>query len=309
MRIIYFGSSRFSVPPLKSIVSSVSCVVTRKGKPKGRGYLFEDNEVKRAALEANLPLIEMETFKDEAVMHGIEAFRPELFLVASFGLIIPKWVLDLPSIGPVNVHPSLLPVYRGPSPIQWVIRQGESRTGITLIKMNEKMDAGNILYQEEEAIGEDDDAASLSDRLSRRVGEILPGFMENIEKHGLGAEMVQNHDEATYTPIITKEMGLIDWGRSPVEISRQIRAFVVWPTAYTFIDAQLLKIFKAEALAATDGGSHQVGTVLTLRRDGFIVSSGKGTLLVKDVQVQSRKRMSGFDFARGYRGLEGKVLG
>ena len=144
MNVVFFGSSSFSVPILESIASFVSCVVTKKGKPKGRGYLLEDSEVKRAATALRLPVVEIESFKDQAAGE-IEAYKPSLFVVASFGLIIPRWALEIPSIGPVNVHPSLLPKYRGPSPIQWALWNGDKETGITFIRMNEKMDAGNIL--------------------------------------------------------------------------------------------------------------------------------------------------------------------
>lgn len=118
MNIIFFGSSSFSVPPLKSVSSYVSCVITKKAKPKGRGYLLEDNEVKKTALELGLPFIEIASFKDEEAAQHLKDYRPDLFIVASFGLIIPRWVLDIPSMGAINIHPSLLPLYRGPSPIQ-----------------------------------------------------------------------------------------------------------------------------------------------------------------------------------------------
>jgi methionyl-tRNA formyltransferase len=307
MRIIYFGSSSFSVIPLKSIASSVCCVVTKKGKPRGRGYVLEDNEVKLAALELDLPLMEIESFKDEA-FRAVTEFQPELFVVASFGLIIPKWVLDLPVLGPVNVHPSLLPRYRGPSPIQGVILQGEKETGITLIRMNEKMDAGNILYQERFPMGDDDNAAGLSEGLSKRVGELLPEFLKNVAENGLGEGIVQNHEAATFTPIITKEMGRIDWGKKATDIARQIRAFVMWPTGHTFLESLILKIYAAEVADAGDTRSNLPGTVLDVRREGFLISSGEGTLLAREVQLQSKKRMSAFDFARGYRGLPGKLL-
>ena len=161
MRVAFFGSSSFSVQPLQAISSLVTCVVTRKAKPKGRGYLLEDTEVKREAINLRLPVIEIDSFKDEAAKE-LGSMRPEFFVVASFGLIIPKWALDIPSMGPINIHPSLLPKYRGPSPIQWAIWNGETETGITLIRMNEKMDAGNILYRETMTIEPGDNVITLS---------------------------------------------------------------------------------------------------------------------------------------------------
>jgi len=308
MKVVFFGSSSFSVQPLQSISSLVSCVVTRKAKPKGRGYLLEDTEVKREAINLRLPVIEIDSFKDEAVKE-LESIRPEFFVVASFGLIIPKWVLDIPSMGPINIHPSLLPKYRGPSPIQWALRNGDTVTGITFIRMNEKMDAGNILYQETISIEPDDNAITLSERLSKRSAEILPGFLHETGANGLQEGLAQNHNQATFTPIITKKMGRIDWSKGAEEILRQVRAFVVWPTAYTFLDGLLLKIF-AGAFKESDQGKEGVipGTIIDVTKDGIQVFTGSGILVIKELQLQNKKRMKAHDFSHGYSGLAGKVL-
>jgi len=309
MNVVFFGSSGFSIPILESIVSFVSCVVTRKRKPKGRGYLLEDSEVKRAATALRLPVIEIESFKDQAVQE-IEAYKPGLFVVASFGLIIPRWALEVPSIGPVNVHPSLLPKYRGPSPIQWALWNGDKETGITFIRMNEKMDAGNILYQETTVIEPDDTLVTLSDRLSRRSAEILPGFIQDIRVHGLKEGAPQNHKAATFTPIITKEMGKIDWSTEALQVQRQIRALVAWPTAYTYLDGLLLKIFDGVVSSdCADAGAAVPGTVLDVNRKGVCIATGAGVLLVREVQLQNKKRMRAYNFAQGYRGLAGKIVG
>jgi len=308
MNVVFFGSSSFSVPILESIASFVSCVVTKKGKPKGRGYLLEDSEVKRAATALRLPVVEIESFKDQAAGE-IEAYKPSLFVVASFGLIIPRWALEIPSIGPVNVHPSLLPKYRGPSPIQWALWNGDKETGITFIRMNEKMDAGNILYQETMTIEPDDTLVTLSDRLSRRSAKILSGFIQEVRVHGLGEGTPQKHEEATFTPIIAKEMGKIDWTRGAAEIERQIRALVAWPTAYTFLDGLLIKIFDGAAEQGDRGRELRPGTITDVHKNGMDVWTGTGVLTVREVQLQNRKRMKAYDFARGYRGLAGKILG
>ena len=306
MRVIYFGSSSFSVPPLKSILPSVSCVVTRKAKPKGRGYQIETNEVKKVACEAGIPVIELDSFKDEAARQ-VEQYEADFFVVASFGLIIPKWMLDLPSIGPVNIHPSLLPKYRGPSPIQWALWNGEKETGITFMKMNEKMDQGDILYQETTAIDAQDDMVVLSERLASRAGEILPGLLEGLDRDQIGKGIVQDEAEATYTPIITKEMGKIDWNLGALETTRQVRALVFWPTAYTYLDDVMLKVFGARVLDSADSG--ESGLVSGVTKEGIIVNSPNGSLLVTEVQLENRKRMKAYQFAQGYRGLVGKRLG
>ncbi len=305
MKIVFFGSSGFSVPALKSLATKTVCVVTKLAKPKGRGYLLEDNEVKKAAGECNIPLLEIKSFKDEAI-HEIEVLAPDLFVVASFGLIIPRWALEIPKIGPVNVHPSLLPKYRGPSPMQWALLNGDKVAGITLIRMSERMDAGNILYQEPAVIEDDDDIITLSDRLSTRAAQILPPFIEGIEAHGLAEGEVQREDDATYTPIVTKEMGKIDWQKSAVTIGGQIKAFASWPVAYTSLDGVMLKIFRAGIIAGI--AREMAGTIEAVSKDGITVSTGKGLIQIKEVQLENRKRMTAFAFAQGYRGLTGKVL-
>ncbi|OPY68899.1 MAG: Methionyl-tRNA formyltransferase [Syntrophorhabdaceae bacterium PtaU1.Bin034] len=306
MKIIFFGSSSFSVPSLKSIYSSVSCVVTKKTKPKGRGYLLEDNEVKRTALSLGLPLIEIDSFKDEQAKQ-IADFTPDLFVVASFGLIIPKWALEIPAIGPINIHPSLLPKYRGPSPLQWVIWNGETETGVTIIRMNERMDAGDILYQEKVALQPEEDAGTLSDRLSVRASEILPGVIDEVRINGIHGEP-QHEDKATYTPMITKEMGRIDWHVGAPEIIRQVRAVVLWPTAFTFLDNKSLKVFKIKP--AEDSGTKKAepGVIVSVSSEGLEVAAGEGSLILKEVQMENRKRMPASEFARGYRQLTGKQL-
>ncbi len=303
MRILFFGSSSFSIPPLQSIRHFTPNVVTRKAKPKGRGYLLENGEVAQEARRLGLPLVEVDSFKEPAAKNLAES-RPDLLLVVSFGLIIPKWFLEAASVGAVNVHPSLLPRYRGPAPIQWAIKNGECETGVTIIRMSEKMDAGDILYQERHQIGKDEDAKQLSERLSERTAEILPEFTKSIETNGLPGGVPQREEEATYTPMITKEMGMISWAEEGAAIVWQVRAFVAWPTAYTFLDGKLLKIFAADVGHRAEGA--EPGTVLEILPDGLLVASLGGSVLFKDVQLENRRRMKAAEFARGYRGIVGK---
>jgi methionyl-tRNA formyltransferase len=309
MKVVYFGSSSFSIPPLQAISSLVSCVVTRKAKPKGRGQTLEDTEVKSEAANLRLPVIEIDTFKDESIKE-LEVLKPDLFVVASFGLIIPKWILDIPSAGPINIHPSLLPKYRGPSPIQWALLNGDAETGITFIRMNEKMDAGNILYQEPVAIGTGDNVITLSEILAKRSAEILTSFLREVDAGGLQVGVPQDHDRASFTPILTKEMGNIDWSQTGNKIVRQVRAFVSWPTAHTYLDGMLLKIFEGEFKedGSQGGGSHIPGTILEISKEGIHVRAGSGIFVIKELQLQNKKRMRAYEFSQGYRELFGKVL-
>lgn len=309
MKVAYFGSSSFSIPPLQEISTHVSCVVTRKAKPKGRGQLLEDTEVKREAINLKLPVIEIDSFKDDAIRE-LESLKPDFFVVASFGLIIPQWVLNIPSVGPINIHPSLLPKYRGPSPIQWALLNGDAETGITFIRMNEKMDAGNILYQEPMTIDPGDNVITLTDCLAKRSAKILSSFLQKVDAEGLQEGTVQDHARATFTPILTKEMGRIEWSQNAEQIVRQVRALVVWPTAYAFLDGLLLKIFEGDARedGSQGDGLPAPGTIVEISKDGIHVCSGSGVFIIKELQLQNKKRMKAYDFSQGYRGLAGKVL-
>lgn len=305
MKVLFFGSSSFSVPSLRSIGPVLTAVVTRRTKPKGRGYLLEDSEVKREAGALGLPVVEIDSFKEEAA-RDIASPRPDLLVVVSFGLIIPKWFLEVPTIGAINVHPSLLPRYRGPSPLQWVIWNGEKETGVTIMRMSEKMDAGNILLQEPTPIGEEEDAAALSSRLALRASEILPAFVKGAIDHGLEEGAPQDDEKATYTPMITKEMGRIDWSASSTEIVRQVRALVQWPAAHTLLEGQMVKVFSVAAGGRDDSRPAPPGQVLSVSPHGLEVAAGQGSVILEEVQLENRKRMRASDFARGYRQISEK---
>jgi methionyl-tRNA formyltransferase len=302
MTVVFFGSSAFSVPTLKSMHPSVVTVVTRKTKPKGRGRLLEDNEVKREALALGLPVVEIDSFKDEAAQR-LAHLGADLFVVASFGLIIPRRFLELPTIGCLNVHPSLLPRYRGPAPMQWAIWNGDRITGITIIAMNEKMDEGDILYQEETPISPDEDAHALSERLSLRAAEILPKVAGEAEGKGTLHGLPQDEEKATYTPMITKEMGKIAWSADASRIVLQVRALVDWPTAYTLLEEKMVKVFKARTGARDLPAGRVPGSVLAVSGDGIEVAAGKGSVVLEEVQAENKRRMAASDFARGYRQL------
>jgi methionyl-tRNA formyltransferase len=307
VRLLFFGSSGFSVPALLALRPSISLVVTKKAKPKGRGYHLDDNEVKQAATSAGLPLAEIDSFRDEEAKKLAEP-RPDLFVVVSFGLIIPGWFLDAAAIGAINVHPSLLPKYRGPSPMQWAIRNGDKETGLTIISMAERMDAGDVLYQERTPIGPDEDTAGLSRRLSLRAAEILPSIVERVTAGGMAGAVPQDEGQATYTAMVTKEMGRIEWTAPAEEVMRQIKAFVMWPTAYTFIDGKMLKVYKAKAPAGAYPRRAEPGTVVSVSPEGIEVAAGSGSVVIEEVQMENRKRMAASEFARGYRRLTGKRL-
>ncbi|HON84514.1 MAG TPA: methionyl-tRNA formyltransferase [Syntrophorhabdaceae bacterium] len=305
MNIVFFSTSAFSLPSFRAISPFIRCVITKRARPKGRGYMLEDSEIKKAALQMGIPVIEIDSFKEPSIFQ-VHDFDPHLFVVVSFGLIIPKKILDIPTIGSINVHPSLLPVYRGPSPIQWALLNGDNETGITVIKMNEQMDAGDIIYQETVHIDENDNAATLSDRLSVRSGEVLPNIIDHIEKEGKITGRQQDHRLATFTPLITKEMGRINWQAGAREINNRIRAFFLWPVAYTYIDEKLMKIYTGQ----TDpyNSDSPPGTIIDINKKGIYVSTTDGTLIIIELQMENKKKMDAYSFAIGYRNLMGKAF-
>ncbi|HOJ71154.1 MAG TPA: methionyl-tRNA formyltransferase [Syntrophorhabdaceae bacterium] len=305
MNIVFFSTSAFSLPSFRAISGFIKCVITKRARPKGRGYMLEDSEIKKAALQMGIPVIEIDSFKEPSIFQ-VHDFDPHLFVVVSFGLIIPKKILDIPTIGSINVHPSLLPVYRGPSPIQWALLNGDNETGITVIKMNEQMDAGDIIYQETVHIDENDNAATLSDRLSVRSGEVLPNIIDHIEKEGKITGRQQDHRLATFTPLITKEMGRINWQAGAREINNRIRAFFLWPVAYTYIDEKLMKIYTGQ----TDpyNSDSPPGTIIDINKKGIYVSTTDGTLIIIELQMENKKKMDAYSFAIGYRNLMGKAF-
>lgn len=307
MKIVYFGSSGFSVPSMYALRDLITHVVTRKAKPKGRGYITEAGEVKRAAIDLQLPVIEIDSFRDES-SQALSDLAPDLVVVVSFGLIIPRWFLDIPLKGAINVHPSALPRYRGPSPMQWAIWNGETETAISIIKMNERMDAGDVICQEMTPLDKEDDFTTLSERLAVRSAEILADLIKEIDEKGIGGGIVQDGSKATYTPIIKKEMGLIDWHCGSIEVLRQIRALVDWPTAYTTLDGKFLKLYKGKIEEGRSGSDAEPGAIVGVTKAGMDVATGDGLLTVSELQLENKKKMSAAEFARGYRGLVGKRL-
>lgn len=303
MKVLFFGSSSFSVPSLEKIRDYVGLVITKRAKPKGRGYILEENVVKKKASDMGLDFIEIESTGD-IDPEKLRSMNFDLIVVVSFGLILPKRILDIPSLGPINVHPSLLPKFRGASPIQEALLYGEKETGITIIKMNERMDAGDILYQEKVEIMEDDDAVSLSKRLSERAGEILIEFIKRVEKEGLPDGTPQDEEKATYTRVIRKEMAMIDWTKSASQILNMIRAYAGWPVAYTHYEGKLLKIHRARLIG--ESGPSDPGLIVDVTKDGILCSTGSGLILLTEVQLEGKKRMSAYEFSKGARDLVGK---
>ena len=310
MNVVFCGTPRFAVPTLTTLVNSgftVSLVVTQPDKPRGRGLEVLFSPVKQAALQFGLPVVQPEKIKNnEQFRSQLSSLAPDAVIVVGYGRIIPQWMIDLPLLGNLNVHASLLPKYRGAAPIQWAIASGESVTGVTTMRIDAGLDTGDILLQKEIPILADDRAETLAPRLAN-VGATL--MIETL--HGLQAGTLtgrsQDHSKATLAPVLKKEDGLIDFQRTAVEIWNRLRGFQPWPGAYTRFRGKQLQIHAAKPLPSL---STSTPGELVAENDSFIVGCGnKSALEVTELQLEGKKRMSARDFLHGYRLTPGERLG
>jgi len=307
-RIVFFGTPSFALPPLEALTQGsdeVVAVVTQPDREKGRGRKMIASPVKEVALQKGLSILQPEKVKEVSFQEKLKGFGADLFVVAAYGQILPKTVLSLPKYGAVNIHASLLPNYRGSAPIAWAILNGEKKTGITTMLMDEGMDTGDILLQSEIPIHEDETTETLHDRLASLGAQLLSETLEKMKK-GEIHPAPQDHSKATYAPMLKKEDGQIDWTKGAEEIDRQVRAFHPWPGAYTEWQGQILKIYKGEVRKGKAAG--KAGTVLWVGTDLVEIETGKDSYLLKEVQLEGKRRMSVRDFLSGHRVSVGTVL-
>lgn len=247
MKIIFMGTPDFSVGILEKLIEEgheVTLTVTQPDKPKGRGKSVQFPPVKEAALEHGIEVYQPRRVRDGECIAYLQKYEADVIVVAAFGQILPKEILDMPRFCCVNVHASLLPKYRGASPIQWAVINGEEVTGVTTMRMDEGLDTGDMILKEEVTLDKEETGGSLFERLARTGAELCVKTIEAIEQ-GNAVYTPQNHEEATYTTMIKKQLGKIDWTKSAAELERLIRGLNPWPSAYTFLDGKMLKIWKA----------------------------------------------------------------
>jgi methionyl-tRNA formyltransferase len=309
-RIVFLGSGPFALPVLEALAKpfNVVAVVTQPDQPSGRGRHIHRGLVAARTEELNLPLLQPASIRASEVLTTLRALEPDLLLVASYGQILSQAVLNLPTRGALNVHPSLLPRWRGPSPVAAAILAGDTVTGVTVIEMVRRMDAGPIVAQRSMPIAEDDTTESLTTKLAYEGAtlllEVLPDWLR-----GRISAAPQDESLATYSTLLTKEDGRLDWSRPADELARQIRAYVPWPVAYTFWEGRLLRIFRAQ-VSMQSGLSFQTppGHVVAAGPEGIHVQTGAGQLLLTEVQLEGRRRMSAAEFVRGHANIAGAQL-
>ena len=299
-KIVFFGTPSFAIPTLKSLLEGpdeVIAVVAQPDREKGRGRKVIPSPVKEVALQYGITLLQPEKVREETFEENLRALRPELIVVAAYGQILPKSILKIPTYGAVNVHASLLPKYRGAAPIVWAILRGEKVTGVTTMLMDEGMDTGAILLQRETLIGDEETAETLHDRLALLGAPLLLETVEGM-KRGEIDPVPQDHSKATYAPPLKKEDGRVDWGKEAKEIDLQVRAFNPWPGAFTTWDDRLLKIYHGGVREGKPGG--KAGTVVWVGSDFIEVGTGRDSFLIKEVQLEGKRRMSVREFLSGH---------
>lgn len=307
-RIIFFGTPSFAIQTLRKLLQGpdeVVAVVTQPDREKGRGRKVIPSPVKELALQQGIPILQPEKAKEGAFQEKIKGLQPGVFVVVAYGQILSKSILKVPKYGAINVHASLLPRYRGAAPISWVILKGEKVTGVTTMMMDEGMDTGDILLQAEIPIGEEETAETLQDRLSLLGAQLL---VETVAKMKAGdvRPTPQDHSKATYAPPFRKEDGRIDWTKEAREIDRQVRAFNLWPGAFTEWEGRLLKVYKGELREETPAG--KAGVVTWVGSDFIEVGTGKDSFLIKEIQLEGKKRMSVKDFLSGHPIMVGTIF-
>ncbi len=309
MKIVFMGTPDFSVETLKQILAAgheVSLVVTQPDRPRGRGKKPSFSPVKEYAMEQNIPCFQPEKIRDESCMEILQKEQADIFVVVAFGQILPQRILDIPKYGCMNVHASLLPKYRGAAPIQWSVINGDAETGVTTMRMDAGMDTGDILLQERIAIAPDETGGSLFDKLAVAGGALCVKTLSRIED-GTIESIPQDHEAATYTRMISKQDGEIDFTLPAERIECLIRGMNPWPSAYTRIGNKMLKIWEADVIAQKD--AHQPGEIFDVTKDAFCVAAGEGALKILSLQLEGKKRMNTADFLRGYTLENGDCLG
>ena len=308
MNLVFAGTPAFAVPTLEKLVAAgflVSTVLTQPDRPRGRGMELTASPVKQSALRLGIPVLQPEKIKvNEEFRAELAALKPEAIIVVGYGRIIPQWMIDLPPIGNLNVHASLLPKYRGAAPIQWAIASGEAVTGVTTMRIDSGLDTGEILLQCELGIAAEDTAETLAPRLAEIGADLMIETLRAL-RAGTMRPRMQDHAQATLAPILKKGDGRIDFLRSATEVWNRLRGFQPWPGAYTSFRGKSLHVWAAKPVAMDVPSG-------TIQMEGHLPLAGcaPGTALeLIEVQVEGKKRMPGRDFVNGYRPYNGELLG
>ena len=312
MKIVYMGTPDFAVPPLAALVKNgyeVTAVVTQPDKPKGRGKTLLPTPVKEEALKHGIPVYQPKKVRDPEFMEVLKELNPDIIVVAAFGQIIPKAILELPEFGCINIHASLLPKYRGAAPIQQAVIDGEKESGVTIMQMGTGLDTGDMISQTAVTLDEKETGGSLFDKLADLGADLLVKTLPSVFDRTAVMEKQPEESPTAYAGMIKKSMGNLDFGRPAAELERLIRGLNPWPSAYTRLDGKTLKIWKAQVREEEQGQETlEPGTVWITEQQELLVKTGKGMLKITELQLEGKKRMETEAFLRGYKVERGKRL-
>lgn len=311
MRVVFMGTPAFAEPSLRALAESgryeVVGVVCQPDRPKGRSGKPQACPAKQCALSEGIPVYQFERIRRPEGVQTLRALAPDVCVTAAFGQILSQELLDIPRLGTVNVHASLLPKYRGSAPINWCLINGETETGVTTMLTDKGMDTGDMLLSARTPIGPNETAGELTQRLSVLGAQLLLQTLQQLEA-GTCPRMPQNPDEASYYPLLKKETGLIDWTQPARAVFNLVRGVDPWPGAYTPMEDGTLKVWKAAAHAQSAGA--QPGMVLrSSAREGLFVATGDGALELLEIQAPGSRRMNAKDYLRGHAIPAGTLLG
>jgi len=299
-RIIFMGTPDFAVPSLNALIESdhtVAAVVTQPDKKKGRGKKLLPPPIKILAERSEIPVLQPVKIKTEAFLEELQSYQPDLIVVAAYGRILPANILQLPKLGCINVHGSLLPKHRGAAPIQWAVLNGDKETGVTIMQMAEGMDTGDILLTASIDINEDETAGGLFEKIAVLGADALITALARLQHHDLPA-VPQDHSGATKAPPLKKEMGLLDWHKPAQELHCLIRGLDPWPSAFTFLDGKRYRLFSPKIVNKISDA--KPGTVLLADRDGILVATGDKSILIRELQPEGKKRLTVESFLCGH---------
>jgi len=308
--LIFCGTPQFAVPTLEKLVASgfrVKLVVTQPDRPSGRGMEVVASPVKRAALALDLPVIQPDKIKqNEEFRAQLQQIAPEAIIVVGYGRIIPQWMIDLPALGNINLHASLLPMYRGAAPIQWAIAMGERVTGVTTMRINAGLDTGDVLQQVEERIKAQDTAVTLAPRLAQAGAELMISTLAGL-KNGTITPQPQDDSKATLAPILKREDGQIDFARTAIDSWNRLRGFQPWPGAFTKFRSKTLQL---HAATPASEASAVPPAHFAIDDEHLLLGFANGTALdIAELQVEGKKRMTARDFINGYKPRSDEKLG
>ncbi len=304
MKVVFMGTPDFAVETLKALYEAgheIILAVSQPDKPKGRSGKLAPTPVKEFAMEHDIPVYQPVKIRAEESVEYLKQYQADVFVVAAFGQILPKVILDMPRLGCVNVHGSLLPKYRGAAPIQWAVINGEKVSGNTTMLMGPGLDDGDMLLKSEIELAADETGGSLFDKLAIDGGKLAVKTIEALDR-GEITPIPQDESQATHVGMISKEMGNVDWTKPADEIERLIRGLNPWPSAFTFIDGKQVKLWSATVVE----GTGEPGTIIDVNKNVFTVACGSQALEINELQLEGKKRMATGDFLRGYNLETGK---